>query len=691
MTDLSISVIIATYNSDKTLVPAVEALLESDYNGDFEIIIIDDAGEKNTADCIPKDHRIKVKKNPHNRGPAYSRNYGAQISSGEILFFVDADVYVRKNALSVINSVFKETDLDAIVGIYDSDSPYQDFFSNYYNARVRKANIDQGTDFCHTAAYAIKKDVFATMGGFNTKYRKPSVEDLEFGVRFSSQGYKSGNHEKLVVTHDKRMTFGSLLRNDFSRAAERTEFILGSTVIKTLAAKRRFDQYNIEQMIPLLLLPLLWAGIVIAMYDIRYWVSAPFFILLFIILNRRQLFYAYPRRGLRFYFKSIVFYSIDINVVFAGLTCGIITIAVSAIKRGLGFHYLPYVKYLFVKNAPVETTFFITNKCNASCQYCFYSHQLNKPNEELSLPEIGKLFSSFGPLLRVLISGGEPFLRDDLSQIVREICVHSNPRHITIPTNGIMTGKIISAAEELLSWSSDTIINISISLSGLGSDRDLLMGVDGSFDKTVETFHALKKLKLRFSRLIVGVIVTHTSSNQRQLEKIYDFAKNELEADNIALSLVRNAPSPQEEMVDITLYKFLAHKISSDQFRGRFPFWRIFLSRRNLVYDYVARSYEGKKCILPCYSGKLRLVISPEGEVYPCETLMLREGQRFKLGNIRTHDCDIKKVYNSEKGKEVRKYIEESNCFCRHECDLFTNIAFNPRFLIEHRRKSDGI
>lgn len=687
MTELSISVIIAAYNSEKTISLAVESLLKSDYSGDFEIIIIDDASPKKVEDCIAKDPRIKIKRNPCNRGPAYSRNYGARISSGRILFFVDADIYVRENALSVINSEFMDTELDAIVGIYDRESPCRDFFSNYYNLRVRKANIDQRTDFCHTAAYAIKKNVFKKMGGFNTKYWKPSVEDLEFGVRFASLGYKSKSHEKLVVTHDKKMTFSSLLKNDFSRTSERAEFIVASRWIKTLASKKRFDQYNIEQMIPVILLPLLWAGIILALHDNRYWASALFLIPLFIILNRKQLFFAFPVRGLLFCLKSAAFYIIDINVVFAGLTCGIIAISVSAIKRGSGFDYLPYVKNLFVKNFPVEATLFVTNKCNAACSYCFYSHKLNKPNEELSLPEIGKLFSSFGPLLRVLISGGEPFLRDDLPQIVREICLHSNPRHITIPTNGIMTEKIVSSTEEILSWSADATINIGISLSGLGLDRDLLMGIHGSFDKALDTYYALKELKLRFPRLIVGVIITHTSSNQRQLDKIYEFAKKELEADNIALSLVRNTPSPQEEIVDISIYKLLADKIIGDGLRGRFPFWRIFLSRRNLVYDYVARLYEGEKHILTCYSGKLRLVISPEGDVYPCETLMLRgEGERFKLGNLRLHGCDIAKICNSEKGKEVCKYIEERRCSCRHECDLFTNIAFNPRFLIWHKR-----
>jgi MoaA/NifB/PqqE/SkfB family radical SAM enzyme len=100
------------------------------------------------------------------------------------------------------------------------------------------------------------------------------------------------------------------------------------------------------------------------------------------------------------------------------------------------------------QNAPVETTFFVTSRCNAACSYCFYSKNLNQSANELSPSEIGRLFSSFGPLIRVLISGGEPFLRDDLPQIIHAICKHSNPHHITIPTNGLLTGKI-TACEDL--------------------------------------------------------------------------------------------------------------------------------------------------------------------------------------------------------------------------------------------------
>ena len=346
--------------------------------------------------------------------------------------------------------------------------------------------------------------------------------------------------------------------------------------------------------------------------------------------------------------------------------------------------YLPYAKHFFVKKFPVELTFLITSRCNARCGHCFYHKDINAKKDELSIEEIEKVFSGLGRLLRVSIGGGEPFIREDIPELTRAICRNSKTPHITIPTNGILTDRITNSVKEILDSCTDATVNVGISLDGLGQRRDKIMGVEGSFDKSMETYRALKKLKKKYRKFLLGVVLTQTYSNQGEIEKIYEFARDELRPDNIAFSLVRGSSRDEEEMnIDIGIYKKMVERIKKDSFQGRFAFWKVFAWQRNVVYNYVAETHEKNRYLLPCYSGRIRIVITPEGDVYPCEILMLKDRDRFKLGNLRDFDYKIREIFNSDRYHEINKFIEESKCFCRHECDLTTNFFFNPHLLLK--------
>ncbi|MBU1912648.1 MAG: glycosyltransferase [Candidatus Omnitrophica bacterium] len=681
---LFISVIVISNNSERTLLCAVDNVLMADYEDNFEIIIVDDASRIKVENYITANQRIKIIRNNMNKGPAYSRNAGAEIAKGDVLFFIDSDIYVRKDSLSLINSGFEQGEVSALIGHYDAACLYRDFFSNYYNLRLIKASRDLGADYCHAAVYAIRKDVFGKLSGFDTNYARASVEDLEFGRRVFSSGYKANVLDTLTVVHDKKLTFATLLKNDFIRSADRMEFVLNLAAIQNIVRNRRFDHHNIEQLLAIFIIPFFWASIVLSLVSTYFFLLVLLFLPIFIFLNQGYLLFLFEQKGFWFYLKSIGFYIIDLNVIFTGLLAGLFANLVLRVRsRCSGFGYLPYIKYFFVKNFPMEITFFVTNRCNAACGYCFYYRELNVPKRELSLPEIERMFSAFGPLLRVLMSGGEPFLREDLPDIVKAICAHSRPRHITIPTNGIMTDKIIAAVEEMFAYSGDTVINITLSLAELYDKRDRLTGVEGSFNDTLNTYYKLKKLKDRFPHLVVGVNITVTSSNAEHVEQIYDFARDELQADTLAFSLVRDSPMPGEErLIDIEIYKRLVGKTKKEESRLRFPFWRLFVRRRGQVYDYVIKSYTEQRYLLPCYAGKIRVVITPEGDVFPCETFMLTGREDYRLGNLRDCNYDIKQIFRNKKRNEVCTYIKESKCHCRHECDLIANISFNPRFLM---------
>jgi len=81
-----------------------------------------------------------------------------------------------------------------------------------------------------------------------------------------------------------------------------------------------------------------------------------------------------------------------------------------------------------------------------------------------------------------------------------------------------------------------------------------------------------------------------------------------------------------------------------------------------------------QKRFIPCYAGKINLVLSETGEVYPCEMLS------SSFGNVRDYDYNINEIVISDKAKPVLDSINNKQCYCTHECYFITNILFNPRF-----------
>ena len=85
---------------------------------------------------------------------------------------------------------------------------------------------------------------------------------------------------------------------------------------------------------------------------------------------------------------------------------------------------------------PSVLIFFATSRCNLSCSHCFYHDSLNKKFNELSLDEIDSFTKTMDPLLHLVLTGGEPYLRHDLDQIARIFYENTKVPILTIPSNG---------------------------------------------------------------------------------------------------------------------------------------------------------------------------------------------------------------------------------------------------------------
>ena len=103
----------------------------------------------------------------------------------------------------------------------------------------------------------------------------------------------------------------------------------------------------------------------------------------------------------------------------------------------------------FNKNDLMTLILFVTNRCNLKCYFCCYKDSLNS-SKDLPLSTFEKMARSIPRLKSLLISGGEPFLREDLFDIISLFVHHCGARFISIPNNGFFTDRVLALTQKFL-------------------------------------------------------------------------------------------------------------------------------------------------------------------------------------------------------------------------------------------------
>ena len=361
-----------------------------------------------------------------------------------------------------------------------------------------------------------------------------------------------------------------------------------------------------------------------------------------------------------------------------------------------------YYRHLFkallkYKQLPSYFIFYPTSRCNLKCSHCFYHDSLNKKFNELSVDEIDKITKTMDPILSLILTGGEPYLRHDLDKIVKIFYENTRVPIITIPSNGWYLSKMDKQITNMMEWCPYLTLNQQISIDGIGADHDLIrmdkqvVGSDNSFDRAIKTIHHLKKLQKTYDRINIGIIITFTSQNQKKFKDIIKEIHSLVEPDNISINLVRGDPKQKVNLnLDLELYRdavkyrdnlYYEKKMSG---HSRFKGNKLATAGRIMLNELTNKTFEENKYSTPCYAGNLSGVMYPEGDVYPCEIL----DDSHKIGNIRDFNLNFKKLWLSKKASEEVKFIKKTKCFCTHECFNSVNILFNPKFYPEIIKKS---
>ncbi|MDJ0846240.1 glycosyltransferase [Crocosphaera sp.] len=223
----AISVIIPVYKGGKAFNDCLNSLNNSLVPPTQIVVVVD--GDDPQSYQVAKRFGALVLQLETNQGPATARNRGAEVATGEILFFVDADVIIHPETIGKVATVFqRDRQLAALIGSYD-DQPGDPHFLSQYRNLFHHYNHQIGSEEASTfwgACGAIQRDIFRKMGGFDESYRRACIEDIELGYRLKAKGYRIRLCKNIYVKHLKRWTPYSLIKADFFyRALPWTELI----------------------------------------------------------------------------------------------------------------------------------------------------------------------------------------------------------------------------------------------------------------------------------------------------------------------------------------------------------------------------------------------------------------------------------------------------------------------------------
>ncbi len=218
-----LSVIVPNYNGGHTIGRCLEALFASSFDK-FEVVVVDDCSSDGSPEIISR-FPCRLVRLHERSGAAKARNVGAQNSSGEVLFFIDADCIVQKDTLSRVDR--SATGDGAVVGGTYTRLPADDcFFSTFQSVFIHYSETKrERPDYVASHAMAIRRDLFIKSGGFPETFM-PIIEDVEFSHRLRRSGSALRMDPSILVSHFFDFTLAKSIRNAFRKSMYWTAYSL---------------------------------------------------------------------------------------------------------------------------------------------------------------------------------------------------------------------------------------------------------------------------------------------------------------------------------------------------------------------------------------------------------------------------------------------------------------------------------
>lgn len=292
---------------------------------------------------------------------------------------------------------------------------------------------------------------------------------------------------------------------------------------------------------------------------------------------------------------------------------------------------------------PTDASIILTYRCPMHCLMCNIWKYPTEVKEEIKASDL----TSLPDLKFINLTGGEPFVRDDLEEIIEECYRHT--KRIVISTSGYLEDRVLAIARKFPN------IGIRISIEGLSSKNDELRGREGGFDRGLRTLLRLKEMGLKD----IGFGCTVSNHNSADMLSLYQLSKSlGMEFATAAFhnsfyfhkhdNAITNRDEVCRNFEQLIEWQ-LKEKHPKSWFRAYFNMGLI---------NYI----KGNSRLLPCEAGTTNFFIDPWGDVYPCNGMEEKYWLK-SMGNIKRDKFED--IWNSDEANHVRSLVAKcgKNCW----------------------------
>jgi MoaA/NifB/PqqE/SkfB family radical SAM enzyme len=336
------------------------------------------------------------------------------------------------------------------------------------------------------------------------------------------------------------------------------------------------------------------------------------------------------------------------------------------------FYHLGWPKML-----PFSVVISVSFRCNSKCKTC---DVWRKPNDDMTVEEWRSIFANLGHApFYLTFTGGEPFLRADFHELViagTELC---RPGVVTIPTNGLLTRRILDQVHQMCAAAPHSQIGINLSL-------DEIRQVPGNWERAMETWRRLKEMQTRHGNLVLSVHTVVSKFNAHRIRDIVEglaflepdsyiteVAEERVELDTVGWDIT---PTPEEytPIADYLSARAKALPKTRTHTAPQKRLARFTQAFRAQYYQLAKQVLQEQTQVIPCQAGWASGHIAPNGDVWTCCI------RAEPVGNLRQTNYDLRPIWFEQVGqmRRLRKSIAGRECACPMANASYANMLLHP-------------
>ncbi len=336
--------------------------------------------------------------------------------------------------------------------------------------------------------------------------------------------------------------------------------------------------------------------------------------------------------------------------------------------------------------------FFVTSRCNAACETCFYHEELNQEGD-LTFEQISKISETMPEITDLWLSGGEPTLRKDIDEIIGMFVRKNKVNRLIVPTNALIKERVYSLVENALARNpSLDELYLNIALDGYGKTHDRIRGVPGNWEKTLAAIEHLYPLKDRFGgRFRLNVNTVLCAENYKEIEELSEFLWDGFRLDGQYFNIVRGETKAGDEIKEVPpgalarIYRqaaeitnrYAGRMFAEDDAAKRFVKRVAYVGTIMTHYRHQhSNSNSPTAWSFPCTAGETVAVIDYNGDVRACELLE-------KFASLRDFDYDFSELWaHNSRSTELKRIDGGKSCWCTHVCFIHSSLQHSRKGLL---------